>query len=98
VDPLIFVRAVHFAAALSVAGVAFFHIFIARPVLRSAASAELRATVVRRLAWIAWTGLALTLLSGAAWFALVAQSISDQPFRPSCWKPILAAIGCCGFF
>jgi putative copper resistance protein D len=79
VDPLIFVRAVHFAAALSVAGVAFFHIFIARPVLRSAASAELRATVVRRLAWIAWTGLALTLLSGAAWFALVAQSISDQP-------------------
>jgi copper resistance protein D len=78
-DPLIFVRAVHFAATLTVAGVAFFHIFIARPVLRRAASAEFRATVVRRLAWIAWIGLALTLLSGAAWFVLVAQAISDQP-------------------
>jgi putative copper resistance protein D len=78
-EPLIFVRAVHFAATLSVAGVPFFSIFIARPVLGSAASAELRATVVRRLAWIAWIGLALTLLSGTAWFVLVAQSISDQP-------------------
>jgi copper resistance protein D len=80
-DPLIYVRAVHFAATLSVAGVAFFHIFIARPVLRRAASAELRATVVRRLAWIAWIGLALTLLSGAAWFVLVSASISDQPLE-----------------
>jgi hypothetical protein len=40
-DPLIFVRAVHFATTLTVAGVAFFHIFIARPVLRRAASAEI---------------------------------------------------------
>ena len=78
-DPLIFVRAVHFAATLSVAGVALFDIFIAQPTLRPPASAELRVTVVRRLAWIAWIGLALTLLSGAAWFVLVAQSISDQP-------------------
>jgi copper resistance protein D len=75
------VRAVHFAATLSVAGVAFFHIFIARPVFRCAASAELRALVVRRLAWITWIGLALALLSGAAWFVLVAQSISDQPLE-----------------
>jgi copper resistance protein D len=80
-DPLIYVRAVHFAATLSVAGVAFFHIFIAQPVLRPPASAELRASVVRRLAWIAWIGLVLTLLSGAAWFVLVAQSISDQPLE-----------------
>ena len=39
----------------------------------------MRAAVGRRLAWIAWIGLLLTLLSGAAWFVLVAQSISDQP-------------------
>jgi putative copper resistance protein D len=39
----------------------------------------LRALIGRRLAWTAWIGLALTLLSGAAWFMLVAQSISDQP-------------------
>ena len=78
-DPLIFVRAVHFAATLSVAGVALFNIFIAQPALRPPASPELRAAVGRRLAWIAWIGLMLTLLSGAAWFVLVAQSISDQP-------------------
>jgi putative copper resistance protein D len=41
----------------------------------------LRVTVGRRLAWIAWIGLLLTLLSGAAWFLLVAQSISDQPLE-----------------
>ena len=78
-DPLIFVRAVHFAATLSVAGVALFDIFIAQPTLRPPASAELRVTVGQHLAWIAWIGLLLTLLSGAAWFVLVAQSISDEP-------------------
>ena len=79
-DPLIFVRAVHFAATLSAAGAAFFNVFIAQPALRpSAGRAELRAAIGGRLAWIAWIGLVLTLLSGAAWFMLVAQSISDQP-------------------
>ena len=78
-DPLIFVRAVHFAATLTTAGVAFFNVFIAQPALRAATSAELRAAIGRRLAWIAWIGLVLTPLSGAAWFVLVAQSISDQP-------------------
>ena len=80
-DPLIFVRAVHFAATLTVAGVAFFDVFIAQPALRPAAHAELRAAVGRRLAWMAWIGLVLTLVSGAAWFVLVAQSISDQPLE-----------------
>jgi putative copper resistance protein D len=79
-DPLIFVRAVHFGATLTAAGAALFNVFIAQPALRlSTCRAELRATIGRRLAWIAWIGLALTLLSGAAWFALVAQAISDQP-------------------
>ena len=78
-EPLIFVRAVHFAATLTAAGVALFDIFIAQPTLRSSGSAELRALIDRRLVWIARVGLALTLLSGAAWFILVAQSISDQP-------------------
>jgi copper resistance protein D len=79
-NPLIFVRAIHFAATLTAAGVAFFNVFIVQPALRpSAGRAELRAAVGRRLVWIAWIGLVLTLLSGGAWFVLVAQSISDQP-------------------
>jgi putative copper resistance protein D len=80
-DPLILVRAVHFAATLTASGAAFFKVFIAQPALRPAAHAELRAAIGRRLAWIAWIGLVLTLLSGAAWFVLVAQSISDQPLE-----------------
>ena len=80
-DPLIFVRAVHFVATISVTGVALFNVFVAQPVLRPPASPELRASVVRRLAWIAWIGLALALLSGAAWFVLVSASISDQPLE-----------------
>ena len=106
-DPLIFVRAVHFAATLSVTGVALFNVFIAQPALRPPASAELRATVGRRLAWIGWIGLALTLLSGAAWFVLVARRSAISRWQPCCltaafsrpssWIPILAATGCCGF-
>jgi putative copper resistance protein D len=80
-DPLILVRAVHFAATLTASGAVFFNVFIAQPALRPAAHAELRAAIGRRLAWIAWIGLVLTLLSGAAWFVLVAQSISDQPLE-----------------
>ena len=80
-DPLVFARAVHFAATLSVTGVALFNVFVAQPVLRPPASPELRASVVRRLAWIGWIGLALALLSGAAWFVLVSASISDQPLE-----------------
>jgi putative copper resistance protein D len=79
-DPLIFVRAVHFAATLSVTGVVLFNVFVSQPVLRPPASSELRAPV-RRLAWIAWIGLALLLLSGAAWFLLVSASVSDQPLE-----------------
>ena len=107
-DPLIFVRAVHFAATLSVTGVALFNVFVAQPVLRPPASPELRASVVRRLAWIGWIGLVLTLLSGAAWFVLVSavdqRSAARKPCcptpafsRPFSWTPILAATGCCGF-
>jgi putative copper resistance protein D len=85
-DPLIFVRAVHFVATLTVAGAALFDVFIARASLRPpACGAELRAVIGRRLAWIAWIGLVLTLLSGVAWFVLVAQSMSEEPFA-SVWS------------
>ena len=43
-----------------------------------AAGAQLLGIIRRRLAWFAWTGLLLTVLSGAAWLVLVAGSISDR--------------------
>jgi copper resistance protein D len=78
-DPLIVARAVHLAATLTFAGVTMFNIFVAEPVLWLGDGAELQAPVGRRLTLIGWSAVALTLLSGAAWFILVAQSIIDQP-------------------
>src|SRR5580704_1645812 len=60
------VRAVHFAATLMTSGAVFFVVFIA---------AGFRA----RLAAIAWVSLSLTVVSGAAWLALTAQTMSQQP-------------------
>ena len=79
-DPLIYVRAVHFAATITVAGVAFFIIFIAEPAFRQAENGTRVAVFVRPvLAWIAWIGLVVTVVTGAAWLVLIAQSMSDSP-------------------
>jgi putative copper export protein/mono/diheme cytochrome c family protein len=77
---MFYVRAIHFAATIQVAGVAFFVVLVAEPALRGAASGGDRAVAVRRrLLWIAWVGLALCVISGAAWLILTAQSMSGEP-------------------
>lgn len=77
---MIGIRAVHFAATITVAGAVFFIVFIAEPAFRQAgAGTRLPALVRRALAWIGWLGLALTLVSGAAWLVLIAQSMSERP-------------------
>jgi putative copper resistance protein D len=79
-ESLIDARALHFAATLTVAGVAFFAVLIVEPAFRRAdCEAKLRVSLRRRLAWVAWPALALTVLSGAAWLLVVAQSMSDRP-------------------
>jgi copper resistance protein D len=79
-DPLIWVRAIHFAATLSVAGVVFFLFFIGEPAFRAADENEPIADIVRRrLAAIAWFGLALVVLSGAAWLLLRSAQMSERP-------------------
>jgi putative copper resistance protein D len=79
-DPLIYARAVHFAATMLVAGVAFFVIVIAEPAFSPAKRDTGMAAVVRgRLRWIAWLSLALAVLSGAAWLVLTAAEMSGQP-------------------
>jgi putative copper resistance protein D len=92
-DPLIYVRAIHLAATITVAGVAFFIVFIAEPAFRRAESGtRVAATVRPRLAWIAWTSLALTIVSGVPWFVLVAQSMSDQPWPEVFSQGILSIV------
>ena len=79
-DPLIYVRAVHYAATMAVAGVVFFVVFIAEPAFAKAGDqARLPAAVRPPLAFLAWIGLGLTVASGAAWLVLVAASMSERP-------------------
>ena len=79
-DPLIYARAIHFAATMLVAGVVLFAVFIAAPAWRCAGSNSAVAFNVRtRLAVIAWIGLALAAISGAAWLVLTAAAMSDLP-------------------
>jgi putative copper resistance protein D len=79
-DPLISIRAIHFVATLSVAGVVFFVALIAEPALRrSVAEAQIVSALRARLAWIAWASLVIALLSAVPWLILVAQAMSGQP-------------------
>ncbi len=94
-DPLVYARAIHFAATLQVAGVAFFLVFISEPTFRDANNdTTVAATVRRRLTWIAWINLALALISGAAWFDLTAAAMSGQPvaeiFSQDVWWTVLS--------
>jgi putative copper resistance protein D len=80
-DPLILVRAVHFAATLTLAGALIFATAIAGPVLRrvddKAACDRAACTLRVQLLWIAWLGLALALLSALVWLTLVAAQTGE---------------------
>jgi copper resistance protein D len=79
-DPLIYARAIHFAATILVAGVVLFAVFIAAPAWRGAAGNGAVAIKVRsRLAVMAWIGLALAAIAGAAWLVLTASGMSGLP-------------------
>jgi copper resistance protein D len=79
-DPLLYARAIHFAATMLVAGVVLFTVFVAAPAWRGAGSNGAVAIKVQaRLAAIAWIGLALAAISGAAWLVLTAAAMSEQP-------------------
>ncbi len=79
-DPLFYVRALHFAATITVAGVVIFIVCVSEPAFRYANDDTHGAFAVRiRLAWMAWISLAIALLSGVFWLVLTAESMSGQP-------------------
>jgi putative copper resistance protein D len=79
-DPMIYVRAVHFAATMMAAGVAIFMVFIAEPAFCKAGPPTRGFVTLRaRFVWIAWTSLAIAVISGAMWLVLTAASMSGQP-------------------
>jgi copper resistance protein D len=77
---LIAARALHFAAVISLTGVLAFERLISGPAFRQCSAApESAAGLRRRLGWLAWTSLALALLSGAAWLVAVSSEMSGKP-------------------
>lgn len=80
-DPLIYARAIHFGATITAVGAIFFSIFIAEPAFsKSGADARSPAVLRVQFAWMVWIGLAVVVVSGAVWFILVAQSMSENSF------------------
>jgi putative copper resistance protein D len=76
-DPLIWVRALHFGATMMVTGGVFFLAFIAEPAFRAVDDTRLATLVRVRRATMAWIGLAVTVLSGAAWLVLQSERMSE---------------------
>ena len=80
-NPLIAVRDIHFISSLIVAGVVFFDLFIASPVLRMG-DLRLPATwssFSDRTIKLLWISLALSVVSGLAWLGLVSARIVGKP-------------------
>jgi putative copper resistance protein D len=77
-DPLIWVRALHFAATMMVSGGVLFLIFIAEPAFRAAGDTQVAMRVRPSFARMTWVALAVSIFSGAAWLVLLAQRMSEQ--------------------
>jgi len=75
-DPLIYIRAVHFAATLTLAGAVIFGAAVVGPVMRQmqGAGEALRARLLR----IAWRSFAAALISGVAWLVVLAADVSER--------------------
>ncbi len=78
-DVLIAVRFLHLAATVAVAGVVIFHAIVAAPALYVTPASWPIAAVGRRLAGLAWGGLLVAVLSGAAWLVVLAGQMSERP-------------------
>jgi copper resistance protein D len=73
-EPLVFARWIHLAATATAAGTAGIMVLVAEPsacICAPAGFADLR----RQLVMVTWGALALAILSGAAWLALLASDI-----------------------
>jgi len=80
-EPLADVRAVHFAATVLAAGIVLCRFFVAEPA-SGLAEGDLSSALKRlpaRWSRMVWAFLAVALLSGAAWLALLARDIYGAP-------------------
>jgi len=80
-DPLVYVRAVHFAATIIAAGVVIFEVMVAMPAFVAAADVLDRDIARLRSRWtgLVWTSLGVAAVSGAIWIILLAGDIYAAP-------------------
>src|ERR1700724_4773741 len=82
INPLIAVRDIHFISSLIVAGIVFFDLFIASPVLRMG---DMRLPATKscfcdRTIKLLWISLALSIVSALAWLCLLSARLGGKPF------------------
>jgi len=81
-EPLVAVRAIHFAATILVAGAAVFSILVAEPLWQRADLPHAWLDTHRtHMARVVWLNLALAIGSGVARLVLVAADIASEPWR-----------------
>jgi copper resistance protein D len=81
-DPLVWVRALHFAATLLASGTVGFLVLVAEPA--GAKSPNEFASLFRPLTILVWAALAVAILSGAAWLVLLASAIVGESLLDVC--------------
>ena len=83
VDPLIFARAIHFAATILASGTVAFMVLVAEPAARAKIPPGF-ASLRRRLVNLTCIALVVAILSGAAWLVLFASNILGASITDVC--------------
>jgi len=89
-DPLIVIRAIHFAATAITTGTLMFQAVVAEPALHSAETAA--AAVRTQIRGVAGISLAITGASGAIWVLLEAAGMSGLPFSEAITGDVLSTV------
>jgi copper resistance protein D len=87
--PMTVVRAIHFAATAIVAGTLTFRAAIAEPAHRVR---EAGAKIDAQVRLLAWSGLAVTLVSGAIWLALQTSAMSGQSYGEAVMSGVMITV------
>ena len=88
--PMTVVRAIHFAATAIVAGTLTFRAVVAEPAYRSAREGGAKIDAQVRL--LAWSGLAVILVSGAIWLALQTAAMSGQSYGEAVMSGLMITV------
>jgi copper resistance protein D len=79
INPLIVVRDIHFASAVIVAGIVFFDLFIAAPVLGTDLPLPATTSAFREITKkLLWVSLGVSIVSALAWLWLLSGRIADK--------------------